>query len=194
MNVEGLPCNTDCDDKLFESDNNPIEQSNALVGGNSDRYVQFIYKGFETGLGGENISEWDNNSLFPLKYAINDQEIIIERDASWSAGGDITPIMQKLVSELSFLPGVKARLLTPETNGNPDHILVTYDTTRYPLFIFDKSLNGNHFDEEYDRLRVKASTSTILFELNTYANERLAKVGGTPIGSDTAYNINDFLV
>jgi tetratricopeptide (TPR) repeat protein len=194
LNVEGLPCNPDCDDKLFESDNNPIEQSNALIGENKDRYVQFIYKGFETGLGGENISEWDNNNLFPLKYAINDQEVIIDRDASWSASSDITPIMQKLVSELSFLPGVKARLLTPITNGNPDHILISYDTTRYPLFIFDKSLNANDFNESFDRLRVKASTSTVLFELYTYANERLAKVGGAPIVSDTEYDINEFIV
>lgn len=32
LKVEGLPCNTECDHKLFESDGNPIIQTNALIG------------------------------------------------------------------------------------------------------------------------------------------------------------------
>lgn len=34
LNVEGLPCNLDCDhEELFDSDGNPIKQTNALIGG-----------------------------------------------------------------------------------------------------------------------------------------------------------------
>jgi hypothetical protein len=41
LNVEGLPCNRDCDDKLFESDKNPIAQSNAQLGdGDADLQEQ----------------------------------------------------------------------------------------------------------------------------------------------------------
>ncbi len=45
LNVEGLPCDTDCGDALFDSDNNPvIAQSNAQVGGDqtslTDRIVE----------------------------------------------------------------------------------------------------------------------------------------------------------
>jgi hypothetical protein len=33
LNVEGLPCNDECNSVLFESDNNPITQTDVLIGG-----------------------------------------------------------------------------------------------------------------------------------------------------------------
>ena len=32
LNVQGLPCNSDCEDLLFDSDGNPIDQTNSLIG------------------------------------------------------------------------------------------------------------------------------------------------------------------
>ncbi len=36
LNVEGLPCNPDCNENLFESDKNPIVQSNSRLGDSPD--------------------------------------------------------------------------------------------------------------------------------------------------------------
>jgi hypothetical protein len=42
LKVEGLPCNPDCDHKLFESDNNPIAQTDTLIGGEEADDVRHI--------------------------------------------------------------------------------------------------------------------------------------------------------
>jgi len=42
LKVEGLPCNPDCDHKLFESDNNPIAQTDTLIGGEQTDDVRHI--------------------------------------------------------------------------------------------------------------------------------------------------------
>ncbi|MGB5981091.1 MAG: hypothetical protein WBG46_03000 [Nonlabens sp.] len=194
LNVEGLPCNPDCNENLFESDKNPIAQTNALIGGKSEKYVHFIYKGFEFGYGASSISDWDNDDMFPVIYKLNDREIVIERDASWNATDSIYPVMQKLASELSFIPGVKAKALEVAAGENASKLLISFDSSKYPLFVFDSSPENGHFDEDYDRLRIKTSNSSILFDLKNYASERLFKVGGGAIEANVDLDIEDFLI
>jgi hypothetical protein len=102
------------------------------------------------------IEAYDNNKLFPLDYECMGQPIKINRDASWQSGDSSKVIFEKLATQLSLIPGVKASQQTT-VDGNSNGIKFTIDVDNVPLFTFKKP----YMNDDYDVLKVMLNKDTV---------------------------------
>ncbi|WP_452598023.1 hypothetical protein [Pontimicrobium sp. MEBiC01747] len=219
LNVEGLPCNTDCDDfALFDSDgnpifdsegnpltDNPIQQTNTLIGGEdgvvSDasqerKTVEFSFTD-NSGSYFTNIGEYDGEQAFPLVFTCMGQKIEIHRDATWNGNTSSGVIYQKLAEEISLIPGVEAKQMFSK-KGEPLKIQFQVDIEKVPTFTFERfTEKGSLIDPNYDVLKISINEEALKVTAPKDYLDRIADKSDTMLSnSDLNANlpIDRFLV
>ena len=211
LNVEGLPCNTDCDDfALFDSDgnpifdsegnpltDNPIQQTNTLIGGedgvlnDASQQRKTVEFSFTDNCGDPyfTVGEYDDEQLFPLVYTCMGQKIEIQRDATWNRNTSSGVIYQKLAEEISLIPGVEAKQMFSK-RGEPLKIQFQVDIETIPTFNFEKyAAKGSFIDPNFDVLKVVINEEALKFVAPKYYLERVADKSDTLL-SNTDLNTN----
>ena len=214
LNVEGLPCNTECDDfKLFDSDGveildadgnsftNPITQSDAQVGGEiegASKTVQFSF--FDnTGYTLNTIGELDGEQAFPRQFKCMGEEIVIQRDANWNIQDSAGLVYQKLAEQLSLIPGIQAQQVFDIKGGAPSGIQFKVDINKISVFTFEKfSGNTNTIsDPNYDLLKMAMTSQAIKVVSPTTYLERITDKNGNKLSNadlNTNLSVDRFLV
>jgi hypothetical protein len=148
---KALPCN--CEDVTADTWENPsavpcgdnfVVTHDMLNGGDKATVVQFSFVQMDGGAYAT-IEKYDLDKLFPLDYECMGQPIKINRDATWQGADSSKVIFEKLATQLSLIPGVKASQQTT-VDGNPCGIQFTVDVDTIPLFTFKKPFKNDDFD------------------------------------------------
>ncbi len=211
LNVEGLPCNVDCDDfALFDSDgnpvldsngnpltNNPIEQTDVLIGGASGvggtgteelKMVEFTFVD-NTGSNFANIGEYDAEGAFPLVFKCMDQKIEIQREAQWHASNSVGVIYQKLAEQVSLISGIQANQVFSK-KGDPLGIRFKVEIAKIPTFTFEKFVEKGAFSEpNHDLLKLIINDTAVKVISPTVYLDRIFDKANTGL-KEAELNIN----
>lgn len=195
LNVEGLPCNTDCETSgLFDSDQNPIVQTNAQLGvEGSQRNIEFTWQKMD---GGDDyfrtIGDMDGEGIWPRNYQILDRNISIDRDASWNASDTLEVLYTAIAEELSLTPGLEVKQVTTQTGA--DGLKFRVDVNTIPLLSFVKASENT---EAEDKLSVAVNNNTVTLTNGMYFSDRILDKNGDQFAQDehnTALPISRLLV
>lgn len=151
------------DDNLGEMCVSNFELNNNQIGHSGDKWIEITFNEMDH-LNYKNIGD----VVFPRKYRCMDNDIVIERDASWNSLDSITKAYKYLAEEISQIEAVEA--FSTGENG----LTFRINVSKLKNFAFTKP--GG--DDGHDTLKFSVDlTNSILKisspEYNRYGNERI---------------------
>lgn len=151
------------DDNLGEMCVSNFELNNNQIGQSGDKWIEITFNEMDH-LNYKNIGD----VVFPRKYRCMDNDIVIERDASWNSLDSITKAYKYLAEEISQIEAVEA--FSTGENG----LTFRINVSKLKNFAFTKP--GG--DDGHDTLKFSVDlTNSILKisspEYNRYGNERI---------------------
>lgn len=180
---KALPCECDDVNDFIESDQTECS-SNILNdttvfddlqigdGATVKKEIQITFNN-NGGGAGRTIAEFDDAESFPLIYKCMDQEIVIQRDASWNPTDSSGIIYQKLATKISLISGVEAQQVF-DNEGSPLGLQCIIDYDRISTFTFEKpNIEGGANDPAHDVLKVNISSEGVIVSSPTKYTHRV---------------------
>lgn len=164
---KALPCNCEpgvkFDDNLGEMCASNFELNNNQIGQAGDKWIEITFNEMDSSIY-NNIGQ----VVFPRKYRCMDNDIVIERDASWGSQDSITKAYKYLAEEISQIEAVEA--FSTGENG----LTFRINVSKLKNFAFTKP--GGEDGHDTLKFSVDLTNSTLKIsspEYNRYGNERI---------------------
>ncbi len=180
---KALPCECDDINDFIESDQtecssnilNDTSVFNDLQVGDNTTVKKEIQITFYNNGGGapRTIVDFDDTESFPLIYKCMDQEVVIQRDASWNPTDSAGIVYQKLATKISLISGVEAQQVF-DNGGSPLGLQCIIDYDRISTFTFEKpNIEGGPNDPAHDVLKVNISSEGVIVSSPTKYTHRV---------------------
>lgn len=129
------PKNCENPEMLVKKEDLDFEMNNNQIGGTSNKIIQLSWENMD--------SQPMENLDFPRIYRCMDQEIRIDRDATWQNTDRASVSYQVLADKLSLIDGVSAEVMDdPNTNG----LTLKVDVSKIKIFELLKPGGSDSFD------------------------------------------------
>jgi hypothetical protein len=121
----------------------------------------------------QTIADFDDSEVFPLTYKCMEQDIVIQRDATWNLQDSAGIAYQLLASKISLIAGVTAQQVF-DNEANPLGLQFKIDYGKISTFSFEKpDLENPVNDDAHDVLKLTVSSEGVVVNSPTQYTNRV---------------------